>query len=233
MLEIFWYILDGLLVPFRELSRAKLSRGTQIIWLWFELMFSSIRLFQKAGICWHFILSRHEEKKKWPINGATAEVQMWAGVVMAALLPQPAGGCRRKNCDRRLQGTRPLMRADRVSLQSTVLSADCCHILWHSANQKCLWKITDMCKEHDSRCAILAWFGWLPLHWMSEDAGAVMINSIFAFILTDAFLGGGGFHVESSLHLSKFHLKSNKDFATLKEQSFTHLWLLINKKVCF
>lgn len=37
-----------------------------------------------------------------------------------------------------------LMRVDRVSLQSAVVCAACCHILWHSvdaAKQRCLWNI--------------------------------------------------------------------------------------------
>ncbi|TWW64085.1 hypothetical protein D4764_03G0010930, partial [Takifugu flavidus] len=44
-------------------------------------------------------------------------------------LPRDLRWLQAENCDRRLQGTRALMRVDRVSLQSTVVSADCCHIL--------------------------------------------------------------------------------------------------------
>lgn len=58
-------------------------------------------------------------------------------------------------------------------------------------------------------------------------------NDQFHLLLTAAIGWGGGFHVESSLHLSKFHLKKNNDFATLEELSFTQLWLLINRKACF
>lgn len=95
----FWTVCSR---SWTELSNTTVSWGQRSIWVWFVLMFSSIWLFQKAGFCWHFLLSRHGGKKNpknpktWPINGATAAVQMWAGVVMAALLPPPAGGCRRK-----------------------------------------------------------------------------------------------------------------------------------------
>lgn len=166
-----------------------------IVWSWFVLILSSIWLFQtknkdqRAGVLFCFVFFPRREP--WPINAATAEGQMWAGGVMAALLllpPPRAGGYRRKNCDRRLQGTRRLMRADRVSLRSTAVSSDRCHILWHSAdpaNQTCLWRIPNARGKAPSRSSMDPG----DSHYASR---LMMINPCHAFILLLAATIGGG-----------------------------------------
>lgn len=145
--------------------------------------------FKKWGICWHFILSRHgnKTKKPWPINGASAQGQMWAGVVMAALLPPPAGGYRQKTVTGGCRGRRHWCEQT-ASLQSTAVYADRCHILWHSvgpANQRCLWKITTMCKEQDSSPAILLRF------WVSHYPGSY----VYVCFSLQPRLGNKTFHV--------------------------------------
>lgn len=136
------------------------------------------------------------EKKPWPINGATAEVQMWAGVVMAALLPPRAGGYRRNTVTGGCRG--PDRWCERTECR--------CRAQWspQTAVTSCDTRKTRKVLEKSEKCVFLLFcniwmfvildgFWWLQIHLKSEDAGALkaVSNSICAFVrLPAASIGG-------------------------------------------
>lgn len=94
LLKTFWYGLDCL---FLFVNWAEERGAFEFDSCWCSHLSDYFKTQESAGIFFcPDTKKKTRNKKTWPINGATAAVQMWAGVVMAALLPPPAGGCRRK-----------------------------------------------------------------------------------------------------------------------------------------
>lgn len=169
LLKTFWFYSFG------ELSRAEESKSFDCDSCWASHLSDYFKNAESAGILFCLDMEKQNKTKKSVTHKWCNCIGPDVGRCCHGCFTSPTSRwLQAENCDRRLQGTKPLMRADRASLQRTAVSADCCHFLWHSvepANQRCLWKITNTSKEPYFAPVILLWF-WTTL-----------ITLCYAFIL--------------------------------------------------